>query len=703
MRRRIVVWLVAGLVVLLCAGLVGFNLFRDKMIAQFFATMQPPPQTVAAAEVKTQTWTPGIPAIGTARATYGVELASQLGGVVRQINIVPNKKFKKGDVLVQLEDAVERADLAEAESTLKLAEDNLDRSRSLQTKGYTPQASYEQAQAQFSGSQARVSRLKAVIDQKAIKAPFDGVAGIPRVDLGPVCQSRHGGDDLPGPHRHEGRFPRARAVRRQAQDRRSRCASASATTTSPSAARSSASIRASIRRRACCRCRRSSPRTTGRGASCPASSCRSASNLPIENNIVTVPQTGVVTSLFGDYVYIVADDKNKEGKDVKVARQAFVKTGRREGGLVEITSGLQRGPDDRRRRPEQVDLGRGGDGRQLDRRHQAGARREGCDAMSFTELFIRRPVLAIVVSLLILLMGAQGLMNLAVRQYPKVEETTITITTAYPGASASLMQGFISDADRESGVGGRRHRLRHVARAASASSTVSVRMRLNTDPNAALTEVQAQASSRSARSCRRDAEDPVLVKGTGQSFALMYLTFANTDMNPEQVTEFLDPRRAAALRDARRRRRRRHPRRPRLLDARLDRSDPACRAQRHRRRRRRRDPRQQLPVDAGQDAERICRLPRSKCRRRCRPPESFGAMPVVARGDQIVRLRDVADVELGPKITDTIVTFNGKAGTFIGITPTPSANPLSVAQRVTKEMTADPADAAAEHDGRDRL
>ena len=144
--------------------------------------------------------------------------------------------------------------------------------------------------------------------------------------------------------------------------------------------------------------------------------------------------------------------------------------------------------------------------------------------MSFTELFIRRPVLSIVVSLLIFLMGAPGLMSLSVRQYPQVEETTITITTSYPGASASLMQGFISTP---------------IAKAVSAAegidyvtsksrlgvSVVSARMRLNTDPNAALTEVQARVQQVRAQ-LPTDAEDPVLVKGTGQSFALMYLTFA---------------------------------------------------------------------------------------------------------------------------------------------------------------------------------
>lgn len=303
--------------------------------------------------------------------------------------------------------------------------------------------------------------------------------------------------------------------------------------------------------------------------------------------------------------------------------------------------------------------------------------------MSFTELFIRRPVLAIVVSLLIFLMGAQGLMNLPVRQYPEVKETTVTITTSYPGASASLMQGFISTP---------------IAKAVSAAegvdyvtsksrlglSTVAVRMRLNVDPNAALTEVQARVQQVRAQ-LPTDAEDPVLVKGTGQSFALMYLTFANKDMNPEQVTEFLtrvvQPRLATlegvGAAD--------------ILGGR-DFSmrvwiDPIRLAARN--------------VTAGDvvaaiRANNFLSTPGKtqnefvatslEMQTTLQTAESFGAMPVVARGDNIVRLRDVANVELGPKSTDTIVSFDGKDGTFIGITPAPSANPLSVAKNVTEEM-----------------
>lgn len=344
MRRRIVVWLVAVLVALLCAGLIGFNLFRDKMIAQFFATMQPPPQTVAATEVKSQTWTPGIPAIGTARATYGVELASQLGGVVRQINIVPGKKFTKGAVLVQLEDAVERADLADAEASLKLADDNLERSRSLQTKGFTPQASYDQAQAQYASAQARVARLKAVIEQKAISAPFDGVAGIARVDLG---QYVNPGmvvttfQDLSGmkvdfrvPEQFADKLKLDQAVRVGVSENNLGF-KAKIVGIDPR-------IDPQTRLLPVQALVAENKTETKDEAILPGQFLQVRVELPVEDNIITVPQTAVITSLFGDYVYLVADE-TKDGKERKVARQAFVKTGRRDGGLVEISSGLKTG------------------------------------------------------------------------------------------------------------------------------------------------------------------------------------------------------------------------------------------------------------------------------------------------------------------------------------------------------------------------
>src|SRR5690349_297013 len=116
MKRRLVVTLVFLLAVGLCGGLVWFNFFRDKMIANFFATMQRPAQPVSATEARAITWTPGISAIGTARAEKGVELAVEIGGVVKEIRFKANQRFNQGDVLVQLDDSIERADLVDAQA-----------------------------------------------------------------------------------------------------------------------------------------------------------------------------------------------------------------------------------------------------------------------------------------------------------------------------------------------------------------------------------------------------------------------------------------------------------------------------------------------------------------------------------------------------------------------------------------------------------
>ena len=321
--------------------------------------------------------------------------------------------------------------------------------------------------------------------------------------------------------------------------------------------------------------------------------------------------------------------------------------------------------------------------------------------MSFTELFIRRPVLSMVVSLLILLLGAQGLMSLQVRQYPEVEETTITITTTYTGASADLIQGFISTPIAKS-VSSAEGVDYVTSQSRLGVSTVSVRMRLNTDPNAALTEVTAKVQ-------QVRAQLPYGGRGSGHHEGHGPDLRAHVPHLRQHGDEsgagfgIPDPRGAAALRHARRRRRCRNPRRARFLHARLARSGAPRRARRHGRRRRRR---RSTPATSSQRParRRTSTSPtRSTCRPRCRRRRPSATLPIRSNGDQLVRLRDVADVELGPESTDTIVSFNGSEGTFIGITPTPSANPLTVAAEVTKAIDAIRPTLPKGMNGRDRL
>ena len=297
--------------------------------------------------------------------------------------------------------------------------------------------------------------------------------------------------------------------------------------------------------------------------------------------------------------------------------------------------------------------------------------------MNFSEIFIRRPVLATVVSLLILLLGAQGFLSMSIRQYPEVEETTITVTTAYPGASADLIQGFITDPIAKA-VSSTENVDYVTATSRQSMSSVAVRMRLGADPDAALTEVITK-TQQVRRQLPADAEDPIIVKGTGQTFALMYLAFASDRMTPPEITEFLtrviQPRMATvpgvaaaeilggqnfAMRvwvD------------PLLLAARGLTAVDVSNAIRNS---------NFLASPGSTENELVVVAIRTDTT--LQSPEAFGAMPITGSGDEVIRLRDVARVELGVDNKDVRASFDGNEGVFVGIMPTPSANPLTTAQ-----------------------
>ena len=169
MVKRFIIALVA--VVVVCGGLIGFNLFRAKMISDFFAGMQMPAATVSATEVAATTWTPEIDAIGTLLAVQGVDVASELAGVVRIIEFQANEEVEEGDLLVQIDDAVERADLVSAQAELARDQAQLERVTALRETGVSSEQTLETAQTDLATSQSNLARIQAVIDQKAIRRP----------------------------------------------------------------------------------------------------------------------------------------------------------------------------------------------------------------------------------------------------------------------------------------------------------------------------------------------------------------------------------------------------------------------------------------------------------------------------------------------------------------------------------------------------
>src|SRR6201993_5017461 len=157
--------------------------------------------------------------------------------------------------------------------------------------------------------------------------------------------------------------------------------------------------------------------------------------------------------------------------------------------------------------------------------------------MSFTDIFIRRPVLALVVSLLILLIGAMAMVNLPIRQYPKLSNTTITVTTIYPGASAELMQGFITTPISQA-VSTAEGIDYLTASSIQGTSTIIAYIRLNYDPSKALTDVMAKVQQVKYQ-LPKEAQDPIITKSTGQTTAVMYIGFASPELSSAAISDYL--------------------------------------------------------------------------------------------------------------------------------------------------------------------
>ena len=157
--------------------------------------------------------------------------------------------------------------------------------------------------------------------------------------------------------------------------------------------------------------------------------------------------------------------------------------------------------------------------------------------MAITDIFIKRPVLAVVVSLLILLIGLRAASVLPIRQYPKLSNTVINVTTVYPGASADLIQGFITT-PIEQAIASAEGVDYITSSSVQGTSTIQVYVRLNFDPNQALTEVLAKTNSVKYL-IPKESNDPIVTKTTGQTTAVMYLGFSSDELSGSAISDYL--------------------------------------------------------------------------------------------------------------------------------------------------------------------
>ena len=298
--------------------------------------------------------------------------------------------------------------------------------------------------------------------------------------------------------------------------------------------------------------------------------------------------------------------------------------------------------------------------------------------MKFTDIFIRRPVLAVSISLLIIILGLQAISKLAVREYPKMTTTVITVTTAYPGADANLIQAFVTSKIEEAVA--QADNVDYMSSSSRpSSSSITVKMKLNTDPNAALADVLAKVNSVRSE-LPSGIEDPTVTSSTGGS-VIMYISFRSNTLDASQVTDYiqrvvkpqfftvegvasvdiygaseyalriwLDPQKMAAQN----------------LSATQVMSALSS---------------NNVQTAAGNDNG-FYVVYKNKVDTTTKSVEELGNLIVSSDGDKLVRLRDVADVELNKSSDNARAVANGSDSVVLAVNPTSSANPLTVAEKI---------------------
>lgn len=300
--------------------------------------------------------------------------------------------------------------------------------------------------------------------------------------------------------------------------------------------------------------------------------------------------------------------------------------------------------------------------------------------MRFTDLFIRRPVIAAVVNLLILLAGGQAVRSLSVREYPKTDISVITVQTAYYGADAELVRGFITTPLEQaiSGVEGIDYM---DSESTLGTSTISVHLKLNFDPDAAISLIQSKVSEVRNQLPPASQIPVIKIPSPDTDFAAMYLSFSSDELDRNQITDYLtrivQPKLAAIV----------GVQEARIVGGRvfamriwLDNQRMAAL--------------NVNPTDvenilqtnnylsaAGQTKGSMTAI-NLVANTNLQSVEDFKQLAIKQANGAIVRLKDIARVELGAENYDSEVRFQGRTATFVGINALPTANTLDVIKRV---------------------
>lgn len=340
---RMVRWfiIVGLLLALLVGGIVGFNAFRSKMIAQFFANNKPPPVTVSVAEAKSEVIPNLLKAVGDLAAVHQVNVTSDVSGRITEIMFTAGSTVKAGAPLVQLFDGPEQGDLASFKAQATVAQLSLERAKQLASRQFGPQATVDSAQAAYDQAQAGIAKTQAIISQKLVRAPFDGELGVRKVEVGQFLTAGTqivSLTDLSMLYANFTTTEKDSALLKVGQTVRivvdaypGKTFEGKLTTIEPQISSDTRNIRvqATI----------ANPDRILK----PGMFTTTTVVLPDKPAVVTVPETAVDYTLYGDSVYLITEKKETDGKTSLSAVRTFVRTGDRHDGRAVITTGLKPG------------------------------------------------------------------------------------------------------------------------------------------------------------------------------------------------------------------------------------------------------------------------------------------------------------------------------------------------------------------------
>ncbi|MGO9362919.1 MAG: efflux RND transporter periplasmic adaptor subunit [Rhodomicrobium sp.] len=333
------------LLALLFVGGVGYGLyffvgFKNAAIKTYFASHRPPPAPVEVAVATRADVPQSLSAIGTLTADQQVNVTTQIAGQVREIHFVSGQRVKKGDKLVQLDDAPERADLANFEAQAHLAEANMERTMTLLKSDFVARQTMDQNRSVLDQAKAQIQRTQAIIDQKLIRAPFDGVLGIRQVNLGQYIGA---GTNIVGlinldtlhvdfrlPEQNASKLTIGQEIDIAADAMPGKSFKAKITAIEPRVSESTRtlSVQGTL----------SNPGETLR----PGMFADVSVVLPPKSDAITIPVTALDATLYGSSVLVLEPEGNPSDKVFKLRREP-VTAGLYFGSQVEIANGLKGG------------------------------------------------------------------------------------------------------------------------------------------------------------------------------------------------------------------------------------------------------------------------------------------------------------------------------------------------------------------------